>query len=396
MNNRATSRRGFLRRSVMAGASIAACGLAARGADANTSAKPQAAPLRWGVIGTGHRGSIHLNAIKSFENQCAILGVCDVMENHLAAGAKRAGAGVATYSDYQKLLPDKNINAVLIATPNCVHSEVVLAALQAGKHVMCEKPMAVSVEECKAMKEAAAQRPDQVVLYTMQLHYSPRFAVMRKCIDEGKIGKPKHMLFAEYRGDWNRGDVWQYDDPKQGKVNWRFSQAASGGTLNEKVCHYFDILHWMAGGLPQRVSCRGGISVYKDGRDTWDHATTTLTYADGLQATHDLCMFGPKRLDLEVIGDEGSLFMDEKGLTLKKGKTQEAIELPDEIAHGERGQAKGQETAVLKMYQDFIDCVKNNKKPWMDADKAMASSKTAWLGELSNERKREVGWDDIG
>jgi predicted dehydrogenase len=396
MARSAVTRRNFLGASCAALAAVSA--VACPFAEAATS-RPSEKSLRWGVIGTGHRGSIHLGAIKSFPDEMQILGVCDVMENHLAAGAKKAGASVATFTDYQKLLANADINAVLIASPNCLHHEMVLAALQAGKHVMCEKPMAVTIDECKAMKSAAAEKPDQVVLYTMQLRYSPRFQVMRQQIEAGKIGKPKHMLFAEYRGDWNRGDVWQYDDPKLGKVNWRFSHAASGGTLNEKVCHYFDILHWMAGDKPSRVSCDGGIAVYKDGRDTWDHATTTITYENGAQATHNLCMFGPKRLDLNVVGDEASLLINDEGLFLQTGrKDREPIPLPPEIAHGERGPApaRGQETAVLRMYQDFLDCVKNKKKPWMDADKASTSSKTAWLGELASDQKREVKWDDIG
>ena len=353
--------------------------------------------LRWGVIGTGHRAGVaHIPAIRSFPDDMQIVALCDVMENHLAAGVKRAGSSVQTFIDYQKLLASPDINAVMIATPNMWHKEMVIAALEAGKHVMCEKPMAVSIDECKAMKSAAEKHPDQVVLYSMQLRYSPRWMEFRKAIDSGKIGKPKQMLFVESRGDWNRGDVWQYVDPKLGKVNWRFSHAASGGTLNEKVCHYFDILHWMAGAAPQRVSCVGGISMYRDGRDTWDHAMTTLTYADDLQATHSLCMFGPKRLELQVIGDAGSLLMDEKSLTLQIKNKNEELPLPDEIAHGERGAAKGQETAVLRMYEDFLACVKEKKRPWMDADKAMQSSKTAWLGELSSEQKKEVAWDDLG
>jgi predicted dehydrogenase len=339
---------------------------------------------------------MHITALNSFPDEIKILGVCDVMENHLAAGAKKAGAGVQSYTDFQKLLANPDINAVLIATPNCVHKEVVVAALQAGKHVMCEKPMAASIDECNAMKAAAESKPDQVVLYTMQLHYSPRFMTLRKQIDDGKIGKVREMLLVESRGDWNLGDVWQYDDPKQGKVNWRFSHAASGGTLSEKVCHYFDILHWMAGGLPQRVSCTGGIAKYKDGRDTWDHATTILSYADDVTATHNLCMFGPKRLELQIVGTEATLFINDEGLFLESGKKgKESIELPSEIAHGERGPKKGQETAVLRMYENFIDCVKNKKKPWMDADKALASSKTAWLGELSSAQKREVKWEEL-
>ena len=357
--------------------------------------------LRWGIIGTGARCTrAHIPAVKSFADSMQILAVCDVMENHLANGAKRAGGDVQTFTDYQKLLADKQINAVVIATPNLLHSEMVIAALEAGKHVLCEKPMAVSIDQCRAMKAAQEKHPDQVVLYAMQLRYAGVWSTLRNEIEKGTIGKPKHLLFAEFRGDWNRGDVWQYDDKKLGRtLNWRFSHAASGGTLNEKVCHYFDILNWMAGSLPQRVSCTGGISHYHDdGRDTWDHATTTLTYADGVQATHSLCMFAPNRLDLEVIGDEGSLSFGrgDEGLTLQsKGKSQQ-IPLPDEIRHGERGPAKGMETAVVKMYEDFLDCVRNKKKPWMDADKAMASSQTAWLGEWSNEKKAEVAWDALG
>ena len=180
-------------------------------------------------------------------------------------------------------------------------------------------------------------------------------------------------------------------------MNWRYSHAASGGTLNEKVCHYFDILHWMVSARPERVMCDGGIAVYNDGRDTWDHATTVLSYENDVQATHSLCMFGPKRLDLQVIGDEGSLTVGEKSLLFQsKGKQQSEIPLAAEIRHGERGPARGQETAVLRMYDDFIECVRSGKKPWMDVDKATASSKTAWLGELSNERRQEVKWDELG
>ena len=392
MRSPQVARRDFLRR---AGAAATALSIPACVFAESTFAKDKS--LRWGVIGTGHRAKVaHIPAIRSFADDMQIVAVCDVRENHLADGAKRAGEPVQTYTDYQELLANGDINAVMIATPNLCHQEMVIAALDAGKHVMCEKPMAVSIDQCTAMKSAAGKHPELVVLYTMQMRYSPRWAELRKAIESGRIGKPRQMVFIESRGDWNRGDVWQYDDPKQGKVNWRFSHAATGGTLNEKVCHYFDILHWMAGEPPQRVSCDGGISVYRDGRDTWDHATTTLRYAGGLQAVHTLCMFGPKRLELTVIGDEGSLTAAEKSLVFQaKGKNQE-LPLPQEIAHGERGPKKGQETAVLRMYEDFLDCVKNSKQPWMDADKAMQSSKTAWLAELSTERKREVRWDDIG
>lgn len=210
--------------------------------------------LRWGIIGTGSRAlKAHVPALKAFP-EFEVLGACDVMDNHLAAARKRLGEKCQGYKDYQKLLANPDINAVMIATPNCWHKEMVLAALQAGKHVMCEKPMAVSFEECKAI-QGAVSRASQVVLFTMQLRYSPHYQELRRAIEAGKIGRPKYALMAEFRGDWNRGDVWQYKDPQSGaSMNWRFSHAASGGTLSEKVCHYFDILAWMFGENPAAVT----------------------------------------------------------------------------------------------------------------------------------------------
>jgi predicted dehydrogenase len=390
-----SSRRTFLKISTLTAATLAF----PSGVFSQSSTTPS--PLRLGIIGTGHRGAVHISSIKSFWD-FQIAAACDIRQNQLNAAIKRIGGSAKAFTEYQKLLDDPDLDAVLIATPNCVHKQVLLAALQANKHILCEKPMAISFDECKAMRSAASTKPDRVVLYTMQLRYSPRFAAMRKAIEQGKIGRPLYQLFVELRGDWNRRDVWEYDDPVLGKrVNWRLSHAASGGTLSEKSCHFLDLMNWMAGANPLKVRCDGGIAKYKDGRNTWDHATLVAEYPDGLKATHSLCMFGPKRMDFQIVGEEASLLVEDAGpggneLILQSKGKRELIPLPAEIPHGTRGPAKATETAVLLMYQDFVDCVRNNKKPFVDADKAMASCKTAWLGELSSDTKKEVTWDAIG
>ena len=395
----APSRRTFLKTGSLTAAAAAAALAFPSGVFAQATTSQ--APLRIGIIGTGHRGSVHIASIKGFP-QFQIVAACDVRQNHLDKAIGRIGGGGAQpYIDYQKLLASSDIDAVLIATPNCAHKEIVLAALEAGKHVLCEKPMAVTYDECQAMKAAADAKPNLVVLYTMQLRYAPRFAAMRKAIEDGKIGRPLYQLFVEFRGDWNRGDVWQYDDPRLGKINWRFSHAASGGTLSEKSCHFLDLMNWMAGAAPAKVRCDGGIARYKDGRDTWDHAAIVAEYPDGCKATHNLCMFGPNRMDYQITGEDASLLIEDAGpggselIRQSKGK-RESLPLPAEVPHGARGKGRGAETAVVLMYQDFVDCVRNGKKPQMDADKAMASCKTAWLGELSSESKKEVTWDAIG
>ena len=312
---------------------------------AQQTPSPREKLLRWGIIGTGSRGlKAHVPALKSFK-EFEVLGACDVMENHLAAALKRLGSGCEGYKDYQKLLANPDINAVMIATPNCWHKEMVLAALQAGKHVLCEKPMAASFEECKAMQKAIAGS-SQVVLFSMQLRYSPHYQALRQAIEAGRIGRPKYALMAEFRGDWNNKDVWLYKHPKTGvSMNWRFSHAASGGTLSEKVCHYFDILAWMLGENPASVQCEGGIAQYHDGRDTWDYATTVLRYPSGATATHSLCMFGPHRMDLQIIGEEGSIKSSNESpnLLLEARGRHEELKPPEETRHGERGPAAGQE-----------------------------------------------------
>ncbi len=387
-----TSRRDFLRTSALG----LAAGLASdRLAFGEESGPVMGNSVRWGIIGTGARSRHHIKAMKMFSDM-DILAACDVDEGRLQLGLERIGKPVAVYKEYQKLLARPDINAVLVCTPNLCHKEMVVAALEAGKHVLCEKPMATTWEECLAMKKAEDDS-ERVVMYGLQLRYSRRYRQLREIIQSGKIGAPQYVLLPEYRGDWNRGNVWRYTDPVTGKqMNWRFSQVASGGTLNEKMCHYFDIINWMLDDVPTRIYGNGGITHYEDGRETWDHASVHLEYRNGVKALVSLCMFGPKRLDPQIIGEEGSLLLLKECVLFQgtgpNAKKQEEISLTKEVGHGQ----KGTETAVLEMYQDFRDCVKNGRKPHVDAEKAMPSSKIAWLAELSAERHAETAWDELG
>jgi predicted dehydrogenase len=398
------------RRTMLSAAAIGALAVGTGSLRAATDAQPGGAPsnstgksdatLRWGVIGTGTRGGwTHIPVLKEApESQTVAL--CDVSEERLQAAAKRVGHPVATYSDYQKLLANPDINAVVIAVPNLLHREILAAALQAGKHVLCEKPAGATPADAAAMKQMV-DSAKTVVMFGMQYRNTPLQQKMAEIIESGRIGKPKYMVQNCSRGDWNLSpSVWRYSDPKVlggQPVNWRFSQTASGGTLNEFSCHYLDLLHWYAGGLPQRISADGGISVYHDGRDTWDHAAVTLQYADGLTAVHTLCLFGPGRADLAIVGTEGSIETAPKGV----------LKLTLFAKHGTKGGQRIQEIqvdqpqrhsadhATLTLYDDFLACVKTGKRPDANVDRAVAASRTCWLSELASDRKAEVKWDEI-
>ena len=410
MTDETLSRRHLLGTSV----ATAAAGLATWGAGTRPAraAAPQAGhadsladakgpTLRWGIIGTGTRGAgTHIPVLKAAPG-AELVALCDVSEERLGAAAERAGKDakpVATHADYQKLLASSDVDAVVIATPNLQHREMLLAAIQAGKHVLCEKPAGATPADAAAMM-TAADAAKQVVMFGMQYRHNARPRQVRELITAGRIGKPRYLVQTVSRGDWNTSaNVWQYADPKVNggrPGNWRFSHAASGGTLNEFSCHYFDLLHWMVGAVPERATGDGGIAVYKDGRDTWDHASVTLTYPGGVKAVHTLCMFGPSRNDLQVYGEEGTIEMKGDALVVSSPGRRGKSGAKSQEIQPEAAEARGPDAPTLALYKDFAECVRTGKKPDAGVDRATAASRTCWLGELAAARKAEVKWDDL-
>lgn len=395
MNDQPVTRRKLLTRAATGAAGLA---LAARTRTVRASAAAAAgdATLRWGIIGTGTRGAFtHIPVLKEAP-ESRIVALCDVSEERLSSAAAKVPP-VATYADYQKLLADPNVNAIVIAVPNLLHVEMLAAALQTGKHVLCEKPAGATPADAAAMLRMTTT-DKQVLMFGMQYRNNPKPRKIAEIIAAGDIGKPRYIVQSCSRGDWNLSpNVWQYADPKLGGKprNWRFSHAASGGTLNEFSCHYLDLLHWHAGGLPERVSCDGGIAVYKDGRDTWDYASVTMTYPGGVTAVHTLSMFGPGRNDTTIMGDEGSIEAVGEMFRLTrnakaggKGKRIQDIVLPQPTGHSA-------DRATLGLYEDFLACVKTGKKPEASTDRAVAASRTCWVAELAAQRKAEVAWSDL-
>jgi predicted dehydrogenase len=401
MNFGALSRRHFIAAAGTAGFAFAAGAGRALAADAPASRGGSDASLRWGIIGTGTRGAFtHIPVLKHAPGS-KLVALCDVSEERLKTAASRAGGSVEPYSDYQKLLSNPDVNAVVIASPNLFHREQFLAALQAGKHVLCEKPAGVTAADAAAMKQAA-DSARTVAMFGMQYRNTARQQQIHDLVTAGRIGKPRYIIQNVSRGDWNRSaNVWQYADPKLngGKpANWRFSHAATGGTLNEFSCHYFDLLHWIAGALPERVTCDGGITVCKDGRDTWDHATVTLKYPGDVTAVHTLSLFGPSRNELVVMGDEGAIETKGDAITVTNPARRGANRSPakSQEIQPKDPEGRGPDGATLRLYEDFLGCVKTGKKPDAGADRAVAASRTCWVAELAAERKAEAKWDDLG
>ncbi len=212
---------------------------------------------------------------------------------------------MATYGDHVDLLADPNVDVVVITTPNFTHAAVLADALATDKHVLIEKPLCTTVEDCRAVVEAADRR-DAITWMGLQYRFMPTAAVMLDQLATGVCGTTRMVSIREHRfpflrkvGDWNR-----------------FTRN-TGGTLVEKCCHFFDLMHLAAGAHPVRVMASGGQDVnhldevYEiDGRsevpDILDNAFVIVEFANGVRGALDLCMFaegGRFEQEITITGD---------------------------------------------------------------------------------------------
>jgi len=168
---------------------------------------------------------------------------------------------------------------VLIATPLNLHAQMVVDALNAGKHVFVEKTMYFKEEEGEMIRKAMADHPQQVLQVGLQRRSSVLYQVAIEMIRKGALGK---VMFV--RAQWHRNNNWRRPVPDtkfERLINWRMYKEYSGGLLAELASHQIDIANWAIGSEPISVYATGGINYWKDGRETCDNVEAIYEYAGG-------------------------------------------------------------------------------------------------------------------
>src|SRR5260370_26940676 len=196
-------------------------------------------PIRLAIIGTGHRGWAHLAILKTLP-QFEVVALADPTPGNLDRGASLA-PGAKTYSDYRKLLNERNdIDAVVVITPSFLHAEVTVAALDRGLPVLCEKPMATTVEDANRMIEGS-RKSGKLLYIGFQKRLTPTTTKMHELATAGEIGPIQFVSANLFRGDWNP-QSWKYTDPKTGvATNWRYLTFTEGSALLEDTIHHHSI-----------------------------------------------------------------------------------------------------------------------------------------------------------
>lgn len=228
--------------------------------------------IRVAVIGIGNISHAHISAYLAFPERCRITAFADIYPEKCKARAQQLGLDVEILDSHKKLLGRKDIDLVSICTPPFCHAEIAVDFLNDGKHVIVEKPMAASLEECDRMI-AAAEKSKTVFAVIAQNRFKDPVMNLKKVLDSGKIGR---VLHAQVDSFWWRGHCY-YD------LWWRglWEKEGGGCTLNHAV-HHIDMLAWMMG-RPLNVQALLS-NVSHDNAEVEDISIAALQYPGGAVA----------------------------------------------------------------------------------------------------------------
>jgi myo-inositol 2-dehydrogenase/D-chiro-inositol 1-dehydrogenase len=247
--------------------------------------------MTFAVAGYGAWGRFHARSIADAPDG-RLLAIAAPSD----ANAKAAQAdfpGVTVHRNWEALVEDPGLEAIAVATPNHLHAPIAIAALQAGKHVLLEKPMANTIADCDRIV-AAAKASTAHLSVGLQCRLSPQWGRIRSLIDEGAIGRPQHVHVSLFRHPY-----------RQGSAGWRYDKARVGSWILEEPVHFFDLALWyLAGaGRPVKVQALGA------GRSGMQPTISVLMqFPDGATAAVNQILAGfEHHQTVEVVGDTGAV-----------------------------------------------------------------------------------------
>lgn len=264
--------------------------------------------VHYGMIGTGTEGCTLLRFLTTIpEGRC--IATCDIYPPNLKKGVETIGTNPDTYpDDYRRMLERKDLDAILIATPLCLHAQMVIDSLNAGKHVFVEKTMYFKEEEGEQIKTAAAANSKQVLQIGLQRRSSSLYKVAMQMIRKGALGK---VMFV--RAQWHRNNNWRRPvaDPRYERlINWRMYKEYSGGLMAELASHQIDVANWAFGAEPISVVATGGIDYWKDGRETCDNVEAIFEYPEGRKLLYSSILYNAHfEFNEQIMGDQGTLIV---------------------------------------------------------------------------------------
>jgi predicted dehydrogenase len=274
--------------------------------------------IRMGWLGNGARGTAVLRAMTQVAPKTSPLRVTalgDLFPDKLAAARTRwnaklpAGQAFTGAEAYKRIAEAKDVDAILLSTPNYWHAEHLDAIVTAGKHVYCEKPAGVDVESCLRFRAIGAKAKGRLSLAVgFQVRTAPAFAAVVDRVKKGAIGKVASMAGHYYATATPYPDYPGKSTLEKRIRRFFWDRVISGDVIVDQNIHILDIANWAMGANPVAATGRGGRYVRKDESDIWDTWGVVLTYPGGAQLTFNSTQFG------DTYWDAGIRFFGEKGV----------------------------------------------------------------------------------
>lgn len=347
-----------------------------------------------GIIGCGDRGRGLGGVINNMPEEFQLKSVCDVLLFRLEQAKTLDKQNNIRYeNDYRRLLDDKTIDAVIIATPLYNHYEIAAAAIKAGKHVYLEKTMTYNEKQALELVKLTKENPNLVLQVGHQYRYTPLYFKVKQMIDSGYLGKVTQIDCR-----WDRNANWRRTVPAgytDQQINWRMYKEYSGGLPAELLSHQVDFINWAFNTHPDEILGTGGIDFYKDGRETFDNVQTILRYSkEGMIGNFGATCANEKDGYLfKLKGTKGTieLLMDE-GLFFPEKQTRKELETVDGVTGASKMEwNKDGGIPILKekskdgswyALQEFYKSITTNATP---VSNVITGAKTACCVSLMNK-----------